>query len=363
MSDASGGGGEKTHEPTQKKLDDARKKGDVVRSTDLNAAAAYLGLALALVFAGPASVRRAGEALSLLLARADRLSSGLMQPGGGALLPTLAAEVLPAILPVMLLPLALVLVSVLAQRALVVSTDKLMPKLSRMSPISVAKNKFGPSGLFEFGKSTVKLVILSIALGLFLAINSDDMLASIHMTPEGVTGILGGYIASFLWLVFAIALVISAADYAWQVFDHRRKLMMSRQEIMDETKDSEGDPHMRQQRRQMGYDIATQRMMLDVPKADVVIVNPTHYAVALKWNRSRQNAPVCVAKGVDTVAARIREAAAEAGVPIHHDPPAARALHAMVEIGAEIRPDHYAAVAAAIRYAEKVRRIAAHRRT
>lgn len=363
MSDASGGGGEKTHEPTKKKLDDARKKGDVVRSTDLNAAAAYLGLALALVFAGPASVRRAGEALSVLLSRADRLSAGLMQPGGGALLPTLLSDVLPPLIPVLLLPLALVLVSLLAQRAMVFAPDKLMPKLSRISPISVAKNKFGPSGLFEFGKSTAKLITLSIALGLFLAGNSDTMLASIHATPEGVTGILGEYLIEFLWLVFAIALVISVADYGWQVFDHRRKLMMSRQDIMDETKESEGDPHIRQQRRQMGYDIATQRMMLDVPKADVVIVNPTHYAVALKWNRSRQNAPVCVAKGVDAVAARIREVAAEAGVPIHRDPPAARALHAMVEIGAEIRPDHYAAVAAAIRYAEKVRRIAAHHPT
>ncbi|MCB1369173.1 MAG: flagellar biosynthesis protein FlhB [Rhodobacteraceae bacterium] len=361
MSDASGGGGEKTHDPTQKKLDDARRKGDVVRSTDLNATAAYLGLALALVFAGPASVRRAGEAMSVLLARADQLSGELMQPGGGALLPTLTAEILPALLPVLLLPLVMVLVTVLAQRAMVFSSDKLMPKLSRVSPVAVAKNRFGPTGLFEFAKSSVKLVILSIALGLFLAVNADDMLASIHMTPEGVSGILGGYIGAFLWLVFGIALVISIADYAWQVFDHRRKLMMSRQDIMDETRESEGDPHIRQQRRQMGYDIATQRMMMDVPKADVVIVNPTHYAVALKWNRSRQNAPVCVAKGVDAVAARIREVAAEAGVPIHRDPPAARALHAMVEIGAEIRPDHYAAVAAAIRYAEKVRRIAARR--
>jgi flagellar biosynthetic protein FlhB len=131
---------------------------------------------------------------------------------------------------------------------------------------------------------------------------------------------------------------------------------MSRKELMDETKDSEGDPVMKQQRRQRAYDIATNRMMADVPKADVVIVNPRHYAVALRWDRTAGGAPVCVAKGVDEVALRIRTVAMEAGVPIRQDPPTARALHASVEIGAEIRPEHYRPVAAAIRFAEAVRK-------
>ena len=130
---------------------------------------------------------------------------------------------------------------------------------------------------------------------------------------------------------------------------------MSRQDIIDEMKQSEGDPFVKQQRRQRGYDIAMNQMLADVASADVVIVNPTHYAVALRWRRGDQGAPVCVAKGVDEIAARIRAVAAEAGVPLHRDPPTARAVHASVEIGQEIHAEHYRAVAAAIRFAERLR--------
>ena len=125
---------------------------------------------------------------------------------------------------------------------------------------------------------------------------------------------------------------------------------------MDENKQSDGDPHAKSQRRQRGQEIALNQMLLDVGKADVILVNPTHYAVALKWQRGDRSAPICVAKGVDEIAARIREAAAVAGVPVHSDPPTARAVHASVKVGHPIRPEHYAAVAAAIRFAEAMRK-------
>ena len=131
---------------------------------------------------------------------------------------------------------------------------------------------------------------------------------------------------------------------------------MSFQEMRDEARESEGDPHLKQERRRRANDIASNRMLLDVPKADVVIVNPTHYAVALHWSRKKGEAPVCVAKGADEIAARIRELAAEHGVPLHRDPATARALFAMTEIGSEIAPEHYKAVAAAVRFAETMRR-------
>ncbi len=135
-----------------------------------------------------------------------------------------------------------------------------------------------------------------------------------------------------------------------------RKNRMSDKEIRDEMKDAEGDPHMKQQRRQRGQEIAMNQMLSDVPKADVIVVNPTHYAVALQWSRNQGEAPVVTAKGVDEVARRIREIAHESAIPIHRDPPTARALHASVEIGSEIAPDHYRAVAAAIRFADMIRR-------
>jgi flagellar biosynthetic protein FlhB len=141
----------------------------------------------------------------------------------------------------------------------------------------------------------------------------------------------------------------------WQYANHLKKNRMSLKEIQDEAKQSEGDPHFKQMRRQRGYEIAMNKMLSEVPTADVVIVNPTHFAVALKWDRASGAAPVCVAKGQDEIAARIRETAGEAKVPIFSDPPTARAIYATVGLGAQIERDHYRAVAAAIRFAADIR--------
>ena len=160
----------------------------------------------------------------------------------------------------------------------------------------------------------------------------------------------------YFGIVLLLAFTIGGIDYLWQHQEHLRKNRMSRKELQDEAKQTEGDPHTKQQRRQRGYEIAMNKMLADVPDADVVIVNPTHYAVALKWSRAAGAAPICVAKGVDEVAARIRQIASESAVPIHRDPPTARALYASVDISQEIQPEHYQAVAAAIRFAELMRR-------
>jgi flagellar biosynthetic protein FlhB len=144
-------------------------------------------------------------------------------------------------------------------------------------------------------------------------------------------------------------------DFLWQRAQFLRRQRMSLKELRDESKETEGDPHTKQMRRQKGYDIAMNQMLSDVPDADVIVVNPEHYAVALTWARSDGTAPVCVAKGVDEIASRIREVAIESGVPIYRDPPTARALFATMEIGDEIPVDHYRAIAAAIRFADAIR--------
>jgi flagellar biosynthetic protein FlhB len=264
--------------------------------------------------------------------------------------------------PFFLFPAAAALVSVIGQNALIFSSEKLEPKLSRISPLATFKHKFGSEGLFEFAKSTVKLGVISVILGMFLMARFDEMMATLALDPAQATLVLLRLTVAFLLLVLLVATVFGAIDYLWQVAQHLRRNRMTRQEMIDEFKLSEGDPHTKAQRRQRGQEIAMNQMLRDVPKADVVIVNPTHYAVALKWNRADRHAPVCVAKGVDDVAARIREAAAAAGVPIRSDPPTARALYAVVEIGDEIRPDQYRAVAAAIRFAEAMRKRARARR-
>ncbi|MAM61854.1 flagellar type III secretion system protein FlhB [Maritimibacter sp. UBA3975] len=347
---------DKEHEPTQKKLDDARKKGEFARSADLNTAIAYFGLLVAGSAIGATSLAGLGEALAGLLRHAGPLASDAFSGGGRSFTGTLLGDVAASIGPLFAIPAIAVLLAIIAQRAFVVAPEKLAPKLSRISPVSNAKNKFGRAGLFEFAKSFAKLTIYSFVLGIFLWRRLPEMLGTIGLTPGLATAVLLDLCLDFLLIVLVIAGVIGGIDLIWQQQEHLRKNRMSRKEVMDESKQNEGDPHLKQARRQRGYDIAMNRMLSDVPEADVVVVNPTHYAVALKWSRLPGAAPVCVAKGVDEVAARIRETAQEAGVPIHRDPPTARAIHATVEIGEEIRPDQYQAAAVAIRFAEEIRR-------
>ena len=346
---------DKQHEATQKKLDDARKKGEIPRSTDLTTAAAYAGVLIAATAIGAANMKGIGAELAGVVARSDRLAVEVFNGGGMVFAGTLILEIAALLAPWFLIPIVAVLLVLVATRSFVVSPEKLQPKMNRISPLSNAKNKFGRSGLFEFAKSFAKLSIYSIILGVFLWRKMPQVVGTIGLEPAMATTVLLELCVQFFALVLLIALVIGAIDFMWQYQEHMRKNRMSHKELTDEAKQSEGDPHVKQQRRQKGYEIAMSQGIKDVPDADVVVVNPTHYAVALKWSRLPGEAPICVAKGVDEIAARIREVASEAGVPIHRDPPTARSLHAMVEIGQEIHPEHYQAVAAAIRFAEKMR--------
>lgn len=351
---------DKEHEASQQKLDQARKDGDIPRSADLQAAAATGGFLLALFGLGSWAVGRAGTAGMVILDQADRLSV-LAPSGGGAPIAGMILALAGPPLAVLLVAPILVLGLLFATRGLVFAPSKLAPKLSRISVISGAGQKFGVDGLVEFGKSAVKLGIVSLVLYEFLVGRLEDILASLYLTPAMSAALMARLVLQFLFIVFLIQLALGGADYLWQVFRHRQRHRMSRKEMMDEFKDSEGDPHLKSARRQRAQKVATNRMLTDVASANVVLVNPTHYAVALKWDRTSGGAPVCVAKGMDEVARRIRERAAEHGVPIHSDPPTTRAIHATVEIGQEIRVEHYRAVAAAIRFAEAMRRKARRR--
>ncbi len=235
----------------------------------------------------------------------------------------------------------------------------MLPKLSRISPITGVKNKLGANGLFEFGKSVVKLVVVSVLLVWFARKDTDLIVSSVSLTVAQTAMIMGDLIARFLLLIFLMSLIIGGIDYLWQTASHLRKNRMTRKEVEDETKSTEGDPHHKQTRKQRGYEIAMNQMLSEVPKADVIIVNPTHFAVALKWDRLSPGAPECVAKGTDHIAARIREIAEASQIPIHSDPPTTRAVFATVEIGQQVLPEHYKAVAVAIRFAEAMRKKAA----
>ncbi|PQV57108.1 flagellar biosynthetic protein FlhB [Defluviimonas denitrificans] len=341
---------EREHDPTPQRLEEARRKGDIVRSTELLTAAGYAGLLLAVVMTGRAGVEGIGTRAVALI--------GLQRTGEEPLIGAAmggAMRLMLPVLPLFVLPALAVLAALAAQRAIVFAPDKLQPKLSRINPLKNAGQKFGRSGLAEFVKSLAKLLFVSGLLGWFILDRLPELtLAQYRDARLAFAGLMEDFVR-FLTLILMMIGGIAALDWFWQRHDFLRRNRMTRQELLDEMKQSDGDPHVKGQRRRRAEAIATQRMLADVPKADVVIVNPTHYAVALRWDRGSGRAPVCVAKGVDEVAARIREAASLAGVPIRSDPPAARALHASVDLGQEILPEHFAAVAAAIRFAETMR--------
>lgn len=346
---------EKSHDPTQKKLDDARQKGQVVRSADVTMAAAHAGFLLAFVLWGGASVLQLGGVMQAMLTAAGPLAR---TPSGGAFSPMLRdalTDTIRATAPWFAVPALAALAAILAQRAFTVTASNLEPKLSRISPLANAQNKFGANGLFEFAKSATKLVIYSVVLGLFLAGRIDLLVALPHTEPGPALVLLVDVLLQLMGRVLVVAIVIAAIDYLWQYQSHMQRQRMSLKDLKDEMKESDGDPAMKQQRRARAQEIALRQVAAEVSRADVVIVNPTHYAVALKWDRQRGSAPLCVAKGIDDMALQIRALAHESGVPVHSDPPTARALHAAVKVGQEIAPEHYQAVAVAIRFAEDMR--------
>ena len=348
-------GADKPHDPTPQKLKKAREKGEIARSSDLSVAAGYAGLVLISLAVGAQTVRSLGSGLISLLDQphqmATLLFAGAPQAPFGRVLLMMAWPLVPWFT----VPAAAVLLSLIAQRGLVFTPTKLQPKLSRISILSNAKNKFGRSGLFEFFKNASKLVLYSVCLGFFLKEKLPEMAGTIGTGPGLAVSLLARLCIEFMLAVLLIAVGLGVVDAIWQHKEHLRKNRMSRKDIADETKDSEGDPYIKQQRRQRAQQVAMNQMMSEVPKSDVVIVNPTHFAVCLKWDKSPGTAPVCIAKGVDEMAAVIRKSASLAGIPIHHDPPTARALHATTELGQEIAEEHYRTVAAAIRFAENIR--------
>lgn len=347
---------EKSHEASPRKLEEARKKGEIPRAPDLLTGMAYAGLLMCGLALGGPALKKFGEGLMPLIEQPDRLEALFFRDGATSVAGGVISAGIVPILPFLFVPGLFVLLTLIASRGIMFTPSKLTFKGSRISPISNAKNKFGRQGLFEFFKSFVKLMVYSLCCALFLRNQLEDIVGSIRAAPPAAIVMMTSLMMRFLAIVVLIAITIGGIDFFWQRAEHLRKNRMSLKELRDEFKEAEGDPMLKQHRRHRAQEIAFNQMLADVPDADVVIVNPTHFAVALKWSRLPGAAPVCVAKGQDEIALRIREVAREAGVPIHSDPPTARAVFATTEIGNEIAVEHFRPVAAAIRFAEDMRK-------
>lgn len=343
---------EKTEDPTHKKLEDARKKGDVVKSQEVNTWFLMLGVTVAMAIFSAGSARTLVDPLASFLGKAHSIPTD-----GGGLVDIVAALVLVVAASVALPFFVLMLGAAaghLAQSGPLYSTEQLTPKFSKVSPLAGWKRLFSAQSFVNFGKSIAKLAIVGGVMVLILWPERDRMDTMVGLEPVSQLPVALELSVKLLVGVLMILAVLAAADYLWQRQTWWQKQRMTMTELRDEYKQMEGDPLVRAKLRQVRIERGRKRMMANVPKASVIITNPTHYAIALQYEKG-MGAPVCLAKGVDSVALTIRKVARENGIPIVENPPLARALHAGVEIDDEIPVEHYKAVAEVIGFVMRAR--------
>ncbi|WP_448096825.1 flagellar biosynthesis protein FlhB [Luteibacter yeojuensis] len=339
---------DRTEAPSEKRLREAREKGDLPRSRDLSTAVVVLAGVITLIAARDQMSVHAANIMHVGL----RYSRGDLFAANGAYraLATAALEGLKLLGPVFAVTAVAAVAAPTLMGGLNFSAQALAPKFDRLDPIKGFSRLVSVNGLVELGKSLLKLMLIGGALVWFLLRSTRDMY-TVGTGPVSV-GIAQAFtIFGQASLVFACALgAIALVDAPWQKFSFTKKMKMSKQEVKDEHKESEGSPELKSKIRQMQHQMARRRMMEDVPTADVIVTNPTHFAVALKYDENRMGAPRVVAKGVDVIAQQIRDVAGGAKVPVVEAPPLARALYHTTEIGREIPAALYIAVAQILAY-------------
>jgi len=346
---------EKTEDPTQKRLEEALKRGDVVKSQEVNTWFVIAGATLVLIsFSGSMSAGLTTTLRGLIANSYDiRVDASTLM----RLAENLGSELIAAVaIPFLLLMLA-AFGGNLIQHKLVWTYETMQPKLDRVSPAAGLKRLFSAQALANFAKGLVKLIVVGAVLTALLWPERDRLEGLVWTDPAAVMPLTRTLSLKLLGAVVAMLAVVAIADYLFQYLQWYQKQKMSLRDLKDEFKQSEGDPTIKSRMRQVRQSRMRKRMMAAVPKATVIVTNPTHYSVALKYERG-MDAPICVAKGVDAIALKIREVAGEHAIPIVENPPLARALHATVEIDQAIQPEHYKAVAEVISYVMRLRRVA-----
>ena len=344
---------EKTERATPKRLEEARRKGQIPRSRELSAAAVTMSAAAALYMMGGQIAGKMYGFMerSLTLSREQSLDSSQMIP----MLTSAALDGLKMCAPVLGIICLAAILAPLALGGWAFSTEALMPHFNRLNPLSGVKRIFSSRAVIELVKALAKFGVVALVAVLVLW---NDVTTLLNLGQEPLSQAIAHTISlsgKALIAITAGLLIIAGIDVPYQLYTHAKQLKMSRQEIREEHKEAEGSPEVKGRIRQLQQQLARQRMMQDVPKADVVVTNPTHFAVALRYDEKRMRAPIVVAKGVDLVAARIREIATEHNVPIFEAPPLARVLYRNVDIGGEIPSAVYQAVAQVLTYVFQLR--------
>jgi flagellar biosynthetic protein FlhB len=346
---------EHTEDPTPKRLEEAIKRGDVVKSAEVNTWFLIAGGALVLMALAQPAAASLETTLRGLLAHSYQIPADGKALAG--LVHELARDVLAALgIPLLLLGLAAFAGSVI-QHPIVISVEPLRPRLSRISPGAGMSRLFSQQALVNFAKGLAKLALFGAVIVALLWPQRQRLASLVGIDPVAILPFTRALVMQMLGSVVAILGIVAAADYLFQYRQWYERQKMSVQEMKEEFRQTDGDPAVKGKMRQLRHARMRKRIMAAVPKASVVITNPTHFAVALRYERG-MNAPVCVAKGADLLARRIREIAQAHDIPIIENPPLARALHGTVEIDQEIPPEHYRAVAEIIGYLMRLRRLA-----
>jgi flagellar biosynthetic protein FlhB len=343
MADDSKEAASRTEEPTPRRLEQAREQGDVAKTAELPQVASLAASVGVLVIAGGWMCRNLTAQLVPFIAHPDAINLA----GGGGM--TVAHHVFSTAMPViMMVVLAAGTAGAaghLLQTGLMLTPKKLKPDFSKLSLLQGLKRIFGIDGLIQFAKSLLKVAITAALAWWMVKPHLAGLEQLATLEPAAILPFLADVLKRLVFAVLGLMLVITGADWFIQKQRFMAKMRMSKEELKEEFKNSEGDPHVKARQKQIRSERARRRMMQAVPKATVVVMNPTHYAVALKYVQGEDDAPLCVAKGLDALALRIREVAEENKVPVVEDPPLARALYASVEIDEVIPTAHYEAVA------------------
>jgi flagellar biosynthesis protein FlhB len=345
--------GERTEEPTSKKLSESRQKGQVAKSEDLSGAFSLLGGLIIFLAFGSSITAMFHRTMSRTLAgeiSADIRSVESIYNAAKVV----AYDAIITVAPIMIMAAIAAYIGNFIQVGWLVTFDPLQPKLNKLSPLSGIKRIFGPRGLVKTVVNSIKLIMMIVVSYLFIASNIDTIAVLPKLTP------LAG-LSAILRLIFVLAIIlavlllfIAVIDYLYQRFQHTKDLRMSKQEVKDERKTMEGDPMLKGRRRQMAREIVMQQIGVAVPDADVIVTNPTHFSVAIKYDPEKMGAPRVTAKGADLIAFRIRQIARQNKVPIIERPPLARALYWGIEVGQEVTLEHYEAVAELLAFVYRI---------
>jgi flagellar biosynthesis protein FlhB len=339
---------QQTEQPTAKRLEQARESGDIVKSSEVSTLAVLAGGTLAIAMFGHSTAVGIAKLLTMFLEEPDQMSvdgAGMVSMARGVLFQL--TMVLAPFFGVMILA---ALGGHVLQSRPGIALDRIKPNFSKLSIPAGLGRMFGFEGWLNLGKGLIKIAIVGAAIWTQLWPERGTLEDMLSQTPIGMVGDMSHLLFKVLIAALSALAVIAALDYFVQYMRFMRRNRMSKQEVKEEYRQNEGDPTVKAKVRQIRHERAKKRMMAAVPGASVVIMNPTHYAVALKYESGKMEAPVCVAKGIDALALKIREVAEENDVPVVENVALARALHASVEIDEAVPPEHYKAVAQVIGY-------------